>query len=271
MHPVLRTEVPLRTKANREHMTQTLFETLNVHAMYVATQTIFVSVPFGTDDELRDGFCDGVSHTMPTFEGYALLHAILHWDLAGRDLSDYLMKILTERRYSFTTTAESEIGRDVKRETLLHCVCPRHRALIDRGMFRQESDLHALRRKHHHCRRRTFPLHDCCFSLFHCYTSRRNPRHFFPKCDGGHPQEFVRQCQVARPCTQGLVHDGRIDGVATPKMKIKVVAPPKRKHSAWIGGSILSSLHFCRCRSRRARTMDPARPSTMESAFELTC
>jgi len=33
-----------------------------------------------------------------------------------------------------------------------------------------------------------------------------------------------------------------IDALAPPSMKIKVVAPPERKYSVWIGGSILASL-----------------------------
>lgn len=57
---------------------------------------------------------DGVTHAVPIYEGHHLPHAVTKLDLAGRDITGYLGECLGERWYTFETSVDVKVLRDIK-------------------------------------------------------------------------------------------------------------------------------------------------------------
>ena len=249
-HPVLLTEPILNPKVNREKITQIMFETFNTPATYVSLQPLLTMIAAGRTNGLTVDSGDGVTSIVPICEGVALPHAMIRLHLSGSDLTDYLLRLMTERGYYLDTPSEREVAPDIK-EKLCYVAID-----FDEAMQKEDPNSE-IEKSYELPDGRTITLGK---ERFRC------PEAFFQPSLVGLPYASLPQtiCNAIGKCDMAIRRDlynnivvsggsslfpgfvERIDKdlhtICPPSLDIEVIAPPERRYSVWVGGSILSSL-----------------------------
>lgn len=110
---IMLTEPPMNPTKNREKMLEVMFEKYGFAGAFVAIQAVLTLYAQGLQSGVVVDSGDGVTHICPVYEGFTLPQ-IRRLDIAGRDITVYLIKLLLLRGYAFNHSADFETVRMMK-------------------------------------------------------------------------------------------------------------------------------------------------------------
>lgn len=93
---VLMTDSPFNRKENRTKMAEILFEKFKVKSFQVMNTAALSMYSTGKVSGLIAESGEGLTYTVPIFEGYVLPHAMVKLDIAGHDITNSLVNQLEE-------------------------------------------------------------------------------------------------------------------------------------------------------------------------------
>ncbi|CAK55884.1 unnamed protein product (macronuclear) [Paramecium tetraurelia] len=248
--PVFMTDAPMNSKFNRERMTQIMFETFNTPCLYISNEAVLSLYTSGKTIGLVVDSGEGVTHCVPVFEGHQIPQAITKINLAGRLCTDYLTQILQELGYSLTEPHQRIIVKNIKERLCYTALDPQDEKRIYKESNSQDSpyklpdgNILTIKSQKFRCSEILFQpkliglevagIHHLAYSSI-------------KKCDLDLRQELCRNIVLSGGTTlfPGIANrlSNELTNLVPSQLKIQVAAPPDRRFSAWIGGSIQCTL-----------------------------
>lgn len=246
---VLLTESPLNPAENRERTAEIMFEKFNVPSMYLISQANLALFASGrtTGCVLESG--DGVTCVVPISQGYAISNAIIPFKIAGKQLTDTMVQLISDIGQYFNappTTAELEIAREIK-EKLCYVAYDFDQTIkiakgspdVEKSYELPDGAVVYLNDERVRCPEELFKpsfagsgVHKCVLeAITKCDASLHNDLYSNIVLSGG----STMFPGFAERMLKELTH-------LAPGKNIEVVPSPDGKYSAWLGGSFLASL-----------------------------
>ena len=116
-HPILLVE-PVQTPAeNSERCAQIMFEKFHFPGFYVSSQTALAMYSAGKTSGIVLDCGDGVCHCVPIIDGAPVKYAAARLEVAGRDVTNYAIKLLAEDGiFLSSTSSERDIANALKEQ-----------------------------------------------------------------------------------------------------------------------------------------------------------
>jgi len=117
-HPLILTEPPYNPKPNRERVAEMMFESFGVPSLNISIQGVLALLGHGRTSGVVLSSGEGVTSTIPIFDGFGLPHCINRMDTAGKDLNIILGKLLAKGGLSLVKSTEKFETQKIKEQ---HC------------------------------------------------------------------------------------------------------------------------------------------------------
>ena len=244
-HPVLITESPVNPKANREKMTHILFETFQIPSLYLASCQVLSLFSQGCTTGVAVDSGSMSTYAVPVFKGQYNKDSIVHISAGGRDLTSYMLNLLTERGYSFCCIGDEVFAKDIKEKLSYIALDFGIKLSLPETLQMYELPDGQRIKVGRECFRVAEPIFNTFLIGLEVGGIHVAINNSIESSDLDIRKYLYNNIVLAGGNTMFPGYSERLHreiSQLAPNVSIKVKAPPERRNSAWMGGSMLASM-----------------------------